>query len=234
MSHKPGGRLPLLSVRPAVTLETLKRAATNSAAWWIEAQRVWTVRLRLLPDSVAAAISTQALLRLSPAHQPLGYWATPISTKDTQMFCVYVCVCVFTADGDCSSCGVNGRDSVWRHTPIHSRIRRPDSRHSQHAYHPDQVGGGTDVSSHRGCRLTTTTCFHRWYGRLTEYTAQQLKTSSHIHTTVTLNLYSGKFLRHTAMQSIRSDVINQGWANFFYGGPHWDELNRSWSHKKLI
>ena len=32
-SHKPGGRLPLLSTRPAVTLTTLKRAATNFAAW---------------------------------------------------------------------------------------------------------------------------------------------------------------------------------------------------------
>jgi len=31
VSHKPGGRLPLLSVRPAVTLATLKRAATNVA-----------------------------------------------------------------------------------------------------------------------------------------------------------------------------------------------------------
>jgi len=30
VSHKPGGRLPLLSARPAVTLATLKRAATNS------------------------------------------------------------------------------------------------------------------------------------------------------------------------------------------------------------
>ena len=28
MSHKPGSRLPLLSTRPAVTLATLKRAAT--------------------------------------------------------------------------------------------------------------------------------------------------------------------------------------------------------------
>jgi len=33
VSHKPAGRLPLLSARPAVTLETLKRAATNFAAW---------------------------------------------------------------------------------------------------------------------------------------------------------------------------------------------------------
>jgi len=29
VSHKPGGRLPLLFARPAVTLATLKRAATS-------------------------------------------------------------------------------------------------------------------------------------------------------------------------------------------------------------
>jgi len=33
VSHKPGGRLPLLAARPAVTLATLKRAATSFAAW---------------------------------------------------------------------------------------------------------------------------------------------------------------------------------------------------------
>ena len=33
MSHKPGGRLPLLSARLAVTPETLNRAATSFAAW---------------------------------------------------------------------------------------------------------------------------------------------------------------------------------------------------------
>ena len=33
VSHKTGGRLPLLSARPAVTVATLKRAATNFAAW---------------------------------------------------------------------------------------------------------------------------------------------------------------------------------------------------------
>ena len=33
VSHKPGDRLPLLSTRPAVTLATFKRAATNFAAW---------------------------------------------------------------------------------------------------------------------------------------------------------------------------------------------------------
>jgi len=32
VSHKPDGRLPLLSARPAVTPATLKRAATNFAA----------------------------------------------------------------------------------------------------------------------------------------------------------------------------------------------------------
>ena len=33
VSHKPGGRLPLLSARPAVTPAALKRAATSFAAW---------------------------------------------------------------------------------------------------------------------------------------------------------------------------------------------------------
>ena len=33
VNHKPGGRLPLLSARPAVTPATLKSAATNFAAW---------------------------------------------------------------------------------------------------------------------------------------------------------------------------------------------------------
>jgi len=33
VSHKPGGRLPLLSARPAVTHATLKRAATNLSVW---------------------------------------------------------------------------------------------------------------------------------------------------------------------------------------------------------
>jgi len=33
VSHKPGGRLPLLFAGPAVTPATLKKAATNFAAW---------------------------------------------------------------------------------------------------------------------------------------------------------------------------------------------------------
>ena len=33
VNHNPGGRLPLLSARPAFTPATLKRAATNFAVW---------------------------------------------------------------------------------------------------------------------------------------------------------------------------------------------------------
>jgi len=33
VSHEPGGRLTLLSARPAVILATLKRVAANFAAW---------------------------------------------------------------------------------------------------------------------------------------------------------------------------------------------------------
>jgi len=33
VNHKPDGRLPLLSAGPAVMPATLKRAATNFAAW---------------------------------------------------------------------------------------------------------------------------------------------------------------------------------------------------------
>jgi len=33
VSHKPDGRLPLLSDRPAVTVATLKGVATDFAAW---------------------------------------------------------------------------------------------------------------------------------------------------------------------------------------------------------
>jgi len=33
VSHKPGGRLPLLSARPTVNLATLKKAATSFVAW---------------------------------------------------------------------------------------------------------------------------------------------------------------------------------------------------------
>jgi len=44
------------------------RAVTNFAAWLTEARWVWTVCLRLLPDSVATSIWIRALLCLSPAR----------------------------------------------------------------------------------------------------------------------------------------------------------------------
>ena len=40
VSHKPGGKLPLLSAGPAVSPATLKRTATNFAAWRTGAQWV--------------------------------------------------------------------------------------------------------------------------------------------------------------------------------------------------
>jgi len=40
VNHKPNGRLPLLSARPAVTPTTLKRAATNFSAWRTDTQWV--------------------------------------------------------------------------------------------------------------------------------------------------------------------------------------------------
>jgi len=33
VSHKPGGKLPLLSASPTVTVATFKTAATNFAVW---------------------------------------------------------------------------------------------------------------------------------------------------------------------------------------------------------
>ena len=88
VSHKPGGRLPLLSTRHALCsyLTTLKRAATSFAAWWPEPRWIWTVCLKLLPYSVAAAIWTRALLHLSPACWPLGYRATPLLGS-----CSFIC-----------------------------------------------------------------------------------------------------------------------------------------------
>jgi len=57
----PGPQLPLQAA-------TLKRSATNFAAWWTEARWVWAVCLRLLPDNVVTAIWTRALQHLSPAR----------------------------------------------------------------------------------------------------------------------------------------------------------------------
>ena len=77
VSHKPGGRLPLLSARNAVTAATLKRAATNFAAWWTEARWVWTVCLRLLPDSDLnqgpSAPESSTLTTRLPSHHNLNH-----------------------------------------------------------------------------------------------------------------------------------------------------------------
>jgi len=59
VSHKPDGRLPLLSTRLEVTPATLKRVSTSFAAWWTEAQWVWTVCLTLLPDSVVTGVASR-------------------------------------------------------------------------------------------------------------------------------------------------------------------------------
>jgi len=48
-SHKPGGRLPLLSTRPAVTPATLKRVATNFAACLVNRG---TIGVKSLPKTV--------------------------------------------------------------------------------------------------------------------------------------------------------------------------------------
>ena len=50
VNHKPGGRLPLLFARPAVTLATLKMAATNFVAWCLVNRG--TVGVNSLPKSV--------------------------------------------------------------------------------------------------------------------------------------------------------------------------------------
>ena len=84
--HKPGGRLPLLSARPAVTLATLKRAATNFAAWWIEARWVWAVCLRLLPDSVAAAIWTRAFYTTQCSCVLIQHSLLPYEINDLMWF----------------------------------------------------------------------------------------------------------------------------------------------------
>jgi len=80
VSHKPGGRLPLLSARPAVTPATLKRAATNFAAWWTGARWMWTVCLKLLPDSGCdlnpgpSALESSTLTARVPSY--LNTWIT--------------------------------------------------------------------------------------------------------------------------------------------------------------
>jgi len=56
VSHKPGGRLPLLSARPAVTPATLKRAAINFCCFVNRGTMSVNSLPKSLPDSVATAI----------------------------------------------------------------------------------------------------------------------------------------------------------------------------------
>ena len=120
MSHKPGGRLPLLSARPVVTLATLKRVATNFAAWWTEAQWVWTVCLKLLPDSVATAIWTRALLRLSQhANRSATEPPHPSSTRAKfglqETACSIFCLAPnFTAIGEHCDIWLRITTHIWR------------------------------------------------------------------------------------------------------------------------
>ena len=74
VNHKPGGRLPLLSARPAVTLATLKRAVTNFTAWWTEALWVWTVCLSCYP--------TASRLRFEPG--PFCAWVQHANHSATE------------------------------------------------------------------------------------------------------------------------------------------------------
>jgi len=95
VSHKPGGRLLLLSARPAVTLATLKKADTSFVAWRTEARWVWTVFLRLLPDSVAAAIwnpgpsapESRTLTTRIPSHQQARDYFKWILRPDSCLHC---------------------------------------------------------------------------------------------------------------------------------------------------
>ena len=76
VSHKPGGRLPLLSARPAVTPATLKRAATNFAAWWTEAR--WVGELQFSQD----CYPTASRLRFEP--RSFCAWVQHANHSDTE------------------------------------------------------------------------------------------------------------------------------------------------------
>ena len=114
MSHKPGGGLPLLSARPAVTPATLKRAATNFAARWTEAQWVRTVcypiasRLRFEPGPFCAWVQHANHSATEPPHYEVLFvftnaprilrssWFAQTWLIDTEMSCndSTLCTCV--------------------------------------------------------------------------------------------------------------------------------------------
>ena len=117
MSHKPIGRLPVLSTRPAVTSAMLKRAATSFAVWWTEARWVWAVCLRLLPDSVATASWTRAFCAWV---QHANHSATePLIDDDDE------------AANSGYHCDRLSRDKVWAYTAIDAwRYYAPPREHS--------------------------------------------------------------------------------------------------------
>ena len=86
MSHKPDGRLPLLSTRPAVNLATLKRVAASFAVWWTEARWMWTVCLRLTWQRRGWDLN-QGRLHPSPACWPLGYRANQYNVDNSDVCC---------------------------------------------------------------------------------------------------------------------------------------------------
>ena len=99
VSHKPDGRLPLLSARPAVTLATLKRAATNFAAWWTEAhwvtdqgqglrlplELIRTAMQSVWPRSaIEGSLISSNVLRLNSGVHPTGLCMTD-TTQDSYL-----------------------------------------------------------------------------------------------------------------------------------------------------
>ena len=79
MSHKPGGKLPLLSTRPAVTLATLKTAGTNFAAWWTMGVNSLLTRQRRdcdLNPGLSATESSTLTTRL-PSHSRSEVYGAP-------------------------------------------------------------------------------------------------------------------------------------------------------------
>jgi len=91
VSHKPGGRLPLLSTRPAVTLTTLKRAATNFCCL----ENRGTMGVNSLPKTVTRQ---HRCSDLNPGHSAPEYsmlttqlWSHPIFVITIRLF---VCLCV--------------------------------------------------------------------------------------------------------------------------------------------
>ena len=92
VSHQPSSRLPLLSARPAVTLATLNRAATNFTAWWTEAWWVWTVCWCKVPLLMAtSAFGVGRRCWSSQQHyqhcRRTIYFATSLIGKQVVHFC---------------------------------------------------------------------------------------------------------------------------------------------------